>query len=140
MNKLFLDANIFFAATYSTTGGSRFIFELAKKQHHILVSNMYAVTEAQTNIAKKLSLDHLRIFFQLLAELHEVDKSKNYLDHKEYASLINQKDLPVLLGAVRTHADFLITLDRKDFMTKALADTKLPFRILTPGEYLSTAL
>ncbi|TSC75332.1 MAG: hypothetical protein G01um101433_906 [Parcubacteria group bacterium Gr01-1014_33] len=54
MPKAFLDANVFFAAVASKTGGSYFILELAKKRMTEIVTVAYALSEAERNIQKKL--------------------------------------------------------------------------------------
>lgn len=137
MKKLFLDANIFFAATYSETGASRFLFELARKEKVQLISSLYALKEAQVNIEKKIGPESLPLFFCFVSLLTQVDKEEpdGTLMHK-YEKRIVSKDLPILCSSISMGVDVLITLDRKDFMTTVLQQADLPFKILLPGEYL----
>ncbi|MEK7672554.1 MAG: hypothetical protein AAB373_01585 [Patescibacteria group bacterium] len=137
MYKLFLDANIFFAATYSKTGGSRAIFELAKNKKHILVSSLYAIKEAKLNIERKVGVEFLPEFYKLVSLLNQIDKEAHSTDLKiKYQDLIIEKDLPILISSINQKADFLITLDKKDFKTTKLEKANLPTKILLPGEYL----
>lgn len=138
MKTLFLDANIFFAATSSTTGGSRKLFELSKMGDIKLVSNLYAIKEAKNSIKRKLGEDKLLDLMHLLTHLSSVDKNEKFdIDlTSAYSDLIVAKDLPILLGALNTRPDLLITLDRKDFNTKKLQEAKLPFLIQTPSEFI----
>lgn len=46
MTKVFLDANIFFAAVASRTGGSFLILELAKRRKIGIVTVLHALAEA----------------------------------------------------------------------------------------------
>lgn len=137
MQRLFLDANIFFTATYSATGASRFLFELAREAKVQLVSSLYALKEAQINIEKKIGPDALPLFLSFVSLLTQVDKEEpdRALMHK-YEKWIIPKDLPILLSSISMGVDVLITLDRKDFMTKRLDQADLPFKIMLPGEYL----
>lgn len=135
MHKLFLDANVLFTATCSPTGASFAIFELARHDKIELLSSMYAVKEAKVNIEKKLGTDKLPVFYELISNLEALD-SRVYAEESEYKGLIVEKDLPILEGARRLGVDFLITLDKKDFKTRKLAEADLPFQIMLPGEYL----
>ena len=137
MYKLFLDANIFFAATYSETGGSRAIFELARNKKHALVSGLYAIKEAKFNIEKKIGKNSLPIFYTLVSLLNYIEKDSPTEELKiKYQNLIVQKDLPILISAINQKVDFLITLDKKDFKTTKLEMANLSTKILLPGEYL----
>ena len=49
---------------------------------------------------------------------------------------IHPKDVHVLASATKGKADYLITLDRKHFLAPSVRRAKLPFAILTPGEFL----
>ena len=135
MHKLFLDANILFAATYSEAGASRALFRLAKKRKIKLVSNTYAIKEALKNIKFKIGEEKVPTFYQLISLLSAVDKETDY---ETYESIITQKDAPILAGTKNQKTDYLITLDRKDFLTDKINKTKLPFSIMTPGEYLQS--
>lgn len=137
MYKLFLDANIFFTATYSEIGGSRVIFELARNKKHVLVSSLYAIKEAKFNLEKKIGKESLPIFYTLVSLLNYIEKVSPPEELKiKYQNLIVQKDLPILVSAINQKADFLITLDKKDFKTTKLKTANLPTKILLPGEYL----
>ncbi|MBI5753548.1 PIN domain-containing protein [Candidatus Peregrinibacteria bacterium] len=139
MDKLFLDANILFTAAYSESGASRALFELAKKKKLLLVSSKYAITEARHNIQKKLTEKHLIGLFRLIAELEIVDDAKFSTEEiQKYEKIIIKKDVPILLAAKNQKVQFLITLDKKDFKNTKIKSTKLPFAIMSPGEYLQS--
>jgi len=55
---------------------------------------------------------------------------------ENFLKIINRKDAYVLEGARRAKADFLVTLDKKDFLTEKVKRIKLPFEILTPGQLI----
>lgn len=138
---LFLDANIFFTATYSGTGASRTLFELARRDMVKLTSSAYAIEEARVNIESKLGPRHLSQFLTLVAELTSVDKTAP--DEQELQTLseiIKPKDAPILYGAKNAKADFLITLDKKDFLNKKISGAHFDFQIVLPGQFLQKFL
>lgn len=136
--KIFLDANVIFAATYSLQGAARKIFQLSKVSKEIKTcSNTYAINEAKINIEQKLGHEQLVNLFHLLSFLDEI-QGTNYKtsELKKYQHLINNKDLPILLGAKKTKSTHLLTYDRKDFFTPEIQKAKLPFEIMLPGDFL----
>ncbi len=59
MKRIFLDANVFFAAAGSPKGGSGFVLELAKKRKLEIITVNQAFLGAEQNILKKLGLPYL---------------------------------------------------------------------------------
>lgn len=53
-----------------------------------------------------------------------------------YEGLIDPKDLPVLAAAVVSQADFLLTLDRKHFLSSELVSKVKKPRIFSPADFL----
>lgn len=141
MDVLFLDANIFFAAAASKTGGSYFIFKLAERKKVRLVSNSYALREAKRNICLKLKEQNLIAFYNFASLLEKVDTEGVFSQEiVRFANIIVSKDAPILASALRQKADFLITLDKKDFMAGRIKNAKLKIKIATPGEFLRNYL
>lgn len=138
MHRLFLDANIFFTATYSSQGASRALFDLAQQKKILLTTNTYALAEAKKNIEYKIGNQSLPLFFHLISLLIRVSTTEIKInDRKKYKTFIEEKDIPILLGALQTKTDYLITLDR-GFKNTALMKKIFPLRILLPGEYLQS--
>lgn len=141
MDKLFLDANILFTATYSSTGASRAIFELAERKKVVIFSSRYAIKEAQVNILNKIGENHFPLFYKLISILHSVDKKiARESEMEKYKAIIVKKDIPILLSALELKVDYLITLDKRDFKNDKIKSVNFPFAILQPGEYLKTKI
>lgn len=138
MIKVFLDANILFAAAYSPMGGSALILELGEKRVINLYSSRLAVKEAEKNLRIKASEAQIDRFYQLLNEAKivfvEVDRNKA---KAKYKRLVEEKDAPILAAAIRSKSKFLITLDRKHLLTPKVQKTKLSLMIVTPGQFIS---
>ena len=138
--KVFLDANVFFAAAGSPTGGSAFVLELAKRERIQIITVLYALVEAERNIQAKLGEKALDRHYQNLLEGKRKVQNIDNVSMKtatELETLLIRKDVPILLGAILSNVDFLVTLDRKDFIdNKKLKEADLSFHMVTPGDFL----
>lgn len=137
---VFIDANIFFAAVRSSKGGSYFIIELAKKKKVKVATVAHALAEAERNIAEKLGNRGLNLHYENLLWIRPMIQSlASYplgLEQK-LAAALPEKDIPILLGAILSNADALITLDRKHLLeNKKLHALKPDIPIMTPGDFI----
>jgi predicted nucleic acid-binding protein len=105
--RVFLDANILFSASFPNSHLGEFLEEL---EHHAdLLTNAYAKTEAERNIAAKQPMrlaahEKFALSFELVpVQLFDLDVR------------LAEKDRPILCGAIAGQADFLLTGDKKDF-------------------------
>lgn len=134
--KIFLDSSVLLAGLYSPKGGSAIILGRIKKKKLVGFISYSVIEETKRNIRKKFSL-------KLLAKLEEIIKIVNIQESFEpkdilkYRRLVDPKDIHVLVFADSSRAEFLITLDKKHLKTKKLQKAKLPFKIVTPKEFLS---
>jgi uncharacterized protein len=106
MDRLFLDANILFSASYRTKAG---LLAFWKLKNVVLCSSHYAIEEARINLeteAQKHRLNDLAKGLQLF------DASPRELP--DGVSLPG-KDVPILLAALADRATHLVTGDLRDF-------------------------
>ena len=140
--RVFLDANIFVAATKSPQGGSRLILNLAKEKKIEIVTVRHALGEAERNIELKFGRGYLLDYYRLLIELSPTIQSIKHATIKDILALgrvVPRKDIPITLGALHSKCAFLITLDKKDLLgNKNLIG--FPFKIITPGEFIQKYL
>lgn len=139
--KLFCDANVIFSATKSSHGGSARIFELAEHKIINIFTSSLVLFEVRKNITKKLPSEKIFDFFKLInntgIEIVNENKEKAIV---KYGKIIVSKDAPILAAAIKSKSGFLITMDRKHFMNPKIKKTKLPIKILTPGDFLQKYL
>jgi|SRR3989338_1105371 len=140
MLRVFIDANIFFAAAGSPTGGSALILELAKRRKIKVVTVSYALAEAEKNIKLKLDPRALSLHYKNILEIAPEIQLLDALNLRGIVKLENilpVKDIPIFAGALLSGAEALITLDKKDFLeNKKLTSMRLPFRIVNPEIFL----
>ena len=138
--RVFLDANIFFAAARSPKGGSGFVLELAKKEKVQVVTSVYALLEAERNIKNKLSSFYILQHYQNLLEIKLEIQSIEAVSLEKislFEKFLPIKDVPILLGAILSNSQFLITLDKKHFLdNEELKQINFSFEIVNPGGFL----
>ncbi len=78
-------------------------------------------------------LDDFRAYVETLAPVLIEDPSAR--DVKRFSLLIDPSDAPILAAASAARADYLVTWDRKHFMTKGPRALSRP-KVMTPGEFL----
>lgn len=144
MRRVFLDANVFFAAVASRSGGSYFILGLAKREKIEAITVAHALAEAERNIERKLGraalLRHHENLLAIRPRIQSLAGFPRALEER-FKSVVPEKDLPILLGAFMSGAEFLVTLDRKHLLDNPkLRLTPLPFVMVTPGSFLERFL
>lgn len=139
--KVFLDSSILFAASYSQTGGSTAIINLAKKGKLLLFSSRFAIKEAERNLSKKAKEHHLDRFYQILEEVKiTLVDVKRDLAKKTFGKMTGEKDAPILAAAIKSKANFLLTFDRKHLLTPKVKRKSFPIIVLTPEELIKKYL
>ncbi len=137
MLKLFLDANVFFAAFYSNQGASSQLLKIAARKKIILFASRLVLKEADRNLRLKASAAIVKSFHSYLQkEKINVSPvpSESILQTAE--KLIHPKDAPVLAAAIAIRADYLVTLDKQHFFTPLLAQKIKTPKIILPGDFL----
>lgn len=133
MKTVFLDSSVLFSAVNSPTGGSSKIFTLTSIK---LLTSKVVLTEVERNIREKLHTFHLERFFMLVDKLQILDQlpDKNLIQKAKEA--IVSKDAVILAEAKQAKSDYLVTLDRKHFLTNSAISFFKPKKIVTPKMFL----
>ncbi|TSC75129.1 MAG: hypothetical protein G01um101430_630 [Parcubacteria group bacterium Gr01-1014_30] len=142
LHRLFLDANVFFAAVKSQKGGSRLILDLAQHGKMKIVTVRHALREAERNIEDKLGEKYLLEYYRIIKESRVSVQAVDKLSEGailELKKVIVEKDIPIIVGAFQSGCEFLITLDRKHLLDNESL-RNFPFKVLTPGEFIQTYL
>jgi putative PIN family toxin of toxin-antitoxin system len=133
--KVFVDTSALIAGIASPKGAARELLRLAEIGLIEVVVSRQVIVEADRNITAKLPecVDDLRVYIETLAPTFIEDPSAREV--KPFFSLIHPDDAPVLAAAVAAKADYLVTWDRKHFITKGPRALVRP-SVMTPGEFL----
>lgn len=110
--KIFLDANILFAAAKSA-GAVRALLGLLEAAGHTLCADDYVLAEARRNLEVK-GTDAMGSLDTLLAGIDVARFRRDELD-PQLAALLPEQDRPVLAAAIRLGCGALVTGDRIHF-------------------------
>lgn len=127
--KLFLDSSVLFSAVYSPVGGSAKLFSL---RNVTLCVSKIVLHEVEKNTRNKLDDLHLKRFFVLVKHLHIINKYPNELERQNAQKVIVEKDAVILSEAKLSKCNYLITLDKRDFLQDKVRNYLKPKQILTP--------
>ena len=127
--RVFVDTNIVISAMLFPNGKVAKVFSHLLDKHTVIISS-YTKEECVEVFEKKFpsKMEQLEIFFNGIN--FEEFKSPEKIDEKKYPKIRDIKDLPVLVSAILSDADILITGD-KDF-----EDIKIDKPLIfTPSKY-----
>ena len=105
--KIFLDANILFSAAQKTSATRQLLVLVSRSAQ--LFSNSYAVTEAERNIANKRP--HLTAGLKEVVAKMQINDTLAAIE----SVALDEKDHPILAGAIGCRCDYLWTSDKKHF-------------------------
>jgi predicted nucleic acid-binding protein len=129
-DRVFLDANILFGASYRESPG---LLQLWRLSGVVLMCSTYVVDEARRNITDEIQ----KARFNRLLESFEIIATRfDTRDPRLYGVVLPPKDQPVLIDALDAMATHLVTGDRSHFgryYGKQLAG----IWIMTPNDYLA---
>ena len=114
MTRVFLDANVLFAATISENGRAAALFLLAKEELCELVISPHAIAETRRNLEARYpeSLDR---FARLLHKVVLAPEATSSAVAWGRDQGLPEEDAPILGAAVAAHVDVLVTGDRTHF-------------------------
>ena len=134
--RVFLDANILFAAAYSPDGLSALLIELGAAGRVTLLTSPLAIVEAERNLEAKqpVALPTLRGSLTAVRVVREpASADVERLTPPELSS----RDRPLLAAAIVAHATHFVTGDVADFGRWMNRRAGVPLRVMTPRQFLT---
>jgi predicted nucleic acid-binding protein len=128
VDRVFLDANILFSASYREDSGLLRLWELAETE---LITSFYALEEARRIIEGNVQIERFKgLRVTLVSPVWTVDIPPEAIS-------ISKKDVPILLDAINARATHLLTGDKQHF--GPLFGQKIGgVLILPPAHYLAS--
>jgi predicted nucleic acid-binding protein len=139
--RVFLDSNVILSGLLSERGAPRIILDLLSLRLPFLIGSTgrYNLVEIERNLKNKMP-SLLFLYKAYLPKLNlKVIPLPRPEDIRDFSGQIAEKDIPVLISAIRSKADFLVTGDKQHFGKMKELD-KYPFHVLTPSEFLDSIL
>jgi len=140
--KVFLDLIVIISAVLSFSGGSfRLIRESIFKNYILLISD-YVLEECIRILKSKYPAKLFILTILLNTFRFKIVKDPTQNEVKSLIKIINPEEAPILAGAIKHKAKYLVTLDKKDFLNPEVLRfaTKHKILILTPKEFLEKTL
>ncbi len=136
MIRVFLDSSVLLAAVASLRGGSAFLLDGAQQGRFEVCVSHLVLLEVERNVRKKLPTAALKRFHHLLETTPiQIVPSPTSEELHLYQALIHEKDVPILAAAMRSGSAYLVTLDRRDFLTEKIRTARLSMRVVTPKQF-----
>jgi predicted nucleic acid-binding protein len=139
--RVFLDSNVILSGLLSERGAPRIILDLLSLRLPFLIglTGRYNLIEIERNLKNKMP-SLLFLYKAYLPKLNlKVIPLPRPEDIRDFSGQIAEKDIPVLISAIRSKADFLVTGDKQHFGKMKELD-KYPFHVLTPSEFIDSIL
>jgi predicted nucleic acid-binding protein len=139
--KIFLDSNVILSGLISDKGPPRIILDVLTLRLPFLAGSTgkYNLIEIERNLKKKMP-GLLSAYKRYLPRLYlKIIPLPRQAELREYSGQIMDKDIPVLVSAIRGKADFLITGDKQHF-ERLKTSRKYPFKIVTPSDFIDDIL
>ena len=135
--RVLLDSNVIISGMLSDKGAPRIILDLLSLHLPGIIglTGEYNLIEVERNLTRKLP-KALSVYQEYLPKLSlVVIPLPTREELAEYTGAINDKDLPVLLSAIKGCANFLVTGDNKDF-NKINDSNRYSLTVVSPAEFL----
>lgn len=129
MKRAFVDSSVLFSAVNSPSGGSSKLFTLDKIK---LIASPLILAEVERNVREKLQSHHLERFFLLAKRLEIINQTPDDKIIAGAEAAIVKKDAVILAEAKSAKTDFLVSLDKKHFLTLKAAKFLGKTKVLTP--------
>lgn len=130
--KVFLDTSVILSGLNSSTGASAAIMSLFKLGRIELVISYEVIEEVERGIGTKFPL--LRMgFLDFLLSRPKIISKITAKELKAALQILGTEDTPILCGATKAKAEYLLTLDKR--FQKAVSG-KVKMEVLSPGEFL----
>jgi len=139
--RVFLDSNVILSGLLSERGAPRIILDVLSLRLPFLIglTGRYNLIEIERNLKNKMP-SLLVLYKAYLPKLNlKVIPLPRPEDIRDFSGQIAEKDIPVLISAIRSKADFLVTGDKQHFGKMKELD-KYPFHVLTPSEFIDSIL
>ena len=135
--KAFLDSNAILSGFISDKGAPRLILDILCHELPFVIAatGQYNIGEIKRTVSRKLPAAH-PVFRDYMSRLKfEIVPIPSWTALEEFRGAIADTDLPVLVSAIQSGADYLVTNDKKHFgELKGRKD--IPLKICSPSEYV----
>ena len=135
---LFLDSSALFAGVASPTGAARALLALAEAGLITITVSEQVIAETERALARKVPaalLAYRQALHSVGLRIMRDPAPEAVLAHREW--MAHQADVPILVAAMQSGVDYLVTLNRRHFIDDPGLAERSGLRIGTPGDALA---
>lgn len=139
MIRVFFDADVLFSLSYTKNplSGAKFVLLHGYLAKYSFITSIQVLEEVRKNLSsynnpyclQKLSKMLEDFDFQMIEVLNE--KLFNL-----YKDIVQQKDLHVLVAAIQSEADYLLTYNQRHFLTPKFRKLNFKLQVMNPKEFI----
>jgi predicted nucleic acid-binding protein len=136
--EIFMDSSALIAGIISESGAAHVLLQLGESEAITLIVNEYVIIECERAFARK-SPRNLPLL-QLAIKKARLQIFENPTPEEVKANLYlisDPGDVPILLSAMESGADFLVTHNRRHFLDDPQVGEKTGLLIGTPGDAIA---
>ncbi len=131
ITEVFFDSDALIAGSASPKGASFVLLQLSELSLIQGFTSKKVIEECRKNLQKKLP-EALPAFEQIISYALKVVANPSNKETAQYNNMAHEKDLPILVAALKIKARFLVTFNSKDFYPKP----ELGIEVIEPGDLL----
>jgi len=134
--RIFIDSSVLLSGLASRKGASYALLVLAELGFVNPIVSEYVLDEVERNLLAKLSayVPNYRRVRETVA--WEIASEPSIEMMRQWASIVPDKDIPVLVAAIESRAQRLVTLDIQHFLKSPEVAAKSGLNICTPADLL----
>lgn len=143
MPKIFFDADVLFSLSYTKNpmSGTKRIILQGYLEKYFFITSIRVIEETRKNLSTYNNSDYLKKLGEILADFNF--RVIEVLDEKLidlYKNVVHKKDAHVLVGAIQSKADYLLTFNKKHFLTPKFKKLDLKLQVITPKEFIKKVI
>lgn len=138
MTHVFLDSSVLISFCASQTGASALVLHYCRERKIRGYISKKVIAETRKNTRNKVGeVAFERFQYTLNQQFLAIEPTPSSEKIKQSNTVINSKDAPILATALaNAEIQYLLTLDKKDFLTPQVRQFAKPLQILTPGMFI----
>jgi predicted nucleic acid-binding protein len=143
MSKIFFDADVLFSLVYSQNplSGAKRVLLHGYLEEYSFITSFQVIEEVRKNLSAYNNPSYLKKLKELLEDFNFlIIKILNEKLINLYKNVVHQKDLHVLIAAIQAEADYLLTYNKKHFLTSKFIKLNLKLQIMNPKEFITKVI
>ena len=143
MLNIFFDADVLFSLSYTKnpmSGVKRIILQ-GYLDKNSFITSAKVIEETRKNLSSYNNPDYLERLGEILADFNFLVIA--ILDEKLidlYKNVIHEKDTHVLVGAIQSRSNYLLTFNKRHFLTEKFKKLNLKLQVMNPKDYIEKVI